>query len=88
MGTSFDKICEAVDSVYSEDGVAILMDMGSAVMTAEMVIEAMEDRHIVLLDGPLTEGAVVAAVEAKLGSSLEVIARRVEEARSVRKLKN
>ena len=88
MGTSFDKICEAVDSVYSEDGVAILMDMGSAVMTAEMVIEAMEDRHIVLLDGPLAEGAVVAAVEAKLGSSLEVIARRVEEARSVRKLKN
>ena len=55
---------------------------------AEMVIEAMEDRHIVLLDGPLAEGAVVAAVEAKLGSSLEVIARRVEEARSIRKLKN
>lgn len=88
LGTSFDKIYAAVDSVYSEDGVAILMDMGSAVMTAEMVIEAMEDKRIMLLDGPLAEGAVVAAVEAKLGSSLEKIAERVEEARLARKLEN
>ena len=85
-GTSFEKIYQAVEEVYSDDGVAILMDMGSAVMTAEMVIEAMEDRHIKLLDGPVAEGAVLAAVEAKMGSSLEVIAQRVEEARGIKKL--
>ena len=85
-GTSFEKIYRAVEEVYSDDGVAILMDMGSAVMTAEMVIEAMEERHIRLIDGPVAEGAVLAAVEARLGSPLELIAQRVEEARGIRKL--
>ena len=46
-GTSFEKIYNAVEEVYSDDGVAVLMDMGSAVMTTEMVIEAMEGRKIV-----------------------------------------
>ena len=38
-GTSFEKIMSAVEEVHEEDGVAVLMDMGSAVMTTEMVIE-------------------------------------------------
>jgi len=88
MGTSFDKIYRAVGTVYSDDGVAILMDMGSAVMTAEMVIEAMKGRRVMLLDGPVAEGAVVAAMEARLGSPLELIAQRVEESRLARKLEN
>jgi dihydroxyacetone kinase DhaKLM complex PTS-EIIA-like component DhaM len=85
-GTSFEKISRAVDEVYSDEGVAILVDMGSAVMTAELVIESMEGRRIKMLDGPVAEGAVLAAVEAKMGSSLETIARRVEEARGMKKL--
>ena len=39
FGTSFEKIQAAIDDVYTEDGVLILMDMGSAVMTTEMVLE-------------------------------------------------
>ncbi|MFQ9359146.1 MAG: hypothetical protein ACLR2D_07995 [Anaerobutyricum hallii] len=34
---SFEKDYEAIDEVYSDDGVAIFMDLGSAVMTTEMV---------------------------------------------------
>ena len=30
VGTSFDKISAAVEQVYSDDGVILLMDMGSA----------------------------------------------------------
>jgi dihydroxyacetone kinase DhaKLM complex PTS-EIIA-like component DhaM len=85
-GTSFEKISRAVEEVYSDEGVAILVDMGSAVMTAEMVIEAMEDCRIRLIDGPVAEGAVLAAVEAKMGSSLDIIAQRVEKARGMKKL--
>ena len=44
FGTSFEKIQRAVEQVYSDDGVILLMDMGSAVMTAEMVLESMEDK--------------------------------------------
>lgn len=71
FGTSFDKIYQAVDSVYSEDGVLILMDMGSAVMTAEMVIEAYGSERIFMADCPLVEGAVVATIDALSGKSLE-----------------
>ena len=73
FGTSFEKIYAAVESVYSNDGVLILMDLGSAVMTTEMVIEAMEGRKIRMADCPLVEGAVVAAIDAAGGMSFEEI---------------
>ena len=44
FGTSFEKIQAAIESVYSDDGVLVLMDMGSAVMTTEMVIETFEGK--------------------------------------------
>lgn len=85
-GTSFEKIMSAVESVYSEDGVAVLMDMGSAVMTTEMVVESFEYDNIVMLDGPIVEGAIVAALEASLGTPLAELQSKVDEARLVRKL--
>ena len=60
-GTSFGKIASAVERVNSGSGVAILMDMGSAVMTAEMVLESMGKRKVRLMDCPVAEGAVVVA---------------------------
>lgn len=53
FGTSFEKIYEAIDSVYSDDGVIVLMDLGSAVMTTEMVIESMEGQLIKMVDCPI-----------------------------------
>lgn len=52
LGTSFEKITAAVEAVDQGDGVACIMDMGSAVMTAEMVAESLDDRQIQLLDCP------------------------------------
>lgn len=69
FGTSFQKIYEAIDSVYSEDGVIILMDMGSAVMTTEMVLEAYGADNVVMADCPVVEGAVVATINAQAGMS-------------------
>ena len=73
VGTSFEKITEAIDEVYSDDGVAIFMDLGSAVMTTEMVLESMEDRKVKMVDCPVTEGAIAAAVVAAGGASLEEV---------------
>jgi dihydroxyacetone kinase phosphotransfer subunit len=86
FGTSFERITEAVQDVDQGGGVAILMDMGSAVMTAEMVCEALDDTKIRLLDAPLVEGAVLAAVESQMGTSLDDLAAKIGEAREVRKL--
>ena len=81
LGTSFEKICAAVEAVYSEDGVIVIMDMGSAVMTAEMVAEALEDKRVVLLDCPFVEGAVIAAVESEGGTAIDEMQEKVEGGR-------
>lgn len=74
FGTSFEKIKGAVESVYSEDGVLVLMDMGSAVMTTEMVLEALAvegKEKVSMVDCPLVEGALVATINAVGNMSFE-----------------
>lgn len=73
FGTSFEKIKVAIESVYTDDGVLVLMDMGSAVMTTEMVIEMLEDKKVEMVDCPLVEGAVVASIDAAAGMDFEAI---------------
>lgn len=79
FGTSFQKIYEAIDSVYSEDGVILLMDMGSAVMTTEMVLEAYGADNVVMADCPVVEGAVVATINAQAGMSREEILESLKD---------
>lgn len=86
-GTSFDKISSAVLEAASEDGVLILMDMGSAVMTAEMVIDMLEtDFQVKLVDCPLVEGAVVAACDAEGNMSLDEILEDLSHVHEMKKL--
>ena len=85
-GTSFEKIYNAVEEVYSDDGVAVLMDMGSAVMTAELVQENLKDDMVKLVDCPLVEGAVLAAIAANGGAGVAEVAQQAESARQMMKL--
>ncbi|MDO5115429.1 MAG: dihydroxyacetone kinase phosphoryl donor subunit DhaM [Synergistaceae bacterium] len=85
LGTSFEKISRAIEETDGGDGVILLMDMGSAVMTAEMAVENMEGREIIMADVPIVEGAVAAAAEASAGSSLKDIAASLDEVRNIRK---
>lgn len=86
LGTSFERIQAAVESVYSDDGVLILVDMGSAVMTTRMVIEMMPDKKVEIVDCPLVEGAVVATVDAEVGMSFDEIKSELAEVASTPKL--
>ena len=85
LGTSYEKIYNALEEVYSDDGVIVLVDMGSAAMTAEMVIEEMPGRNIRMLDCPLVEGAILAAVELSDGHTLETLIERIEDSRVMMK---
>lgn len=80
FGTSYEKIEEAINSVYSDDGVAVIMDLGSSCMTTEMVIENMEGRKVEMIDCPMVEGAAAAAAEAESGSTLEEVKKAAMEA--------
>jgi dihydroxyacetone kinase phosphotransfer subunit len=86
FGTSLDKISKAIFEVYSEEGVIILVDMGSAVMTAEMAIENMAGRKIKIADCPIVEGAITGTVDSVSGLSMEEILEDLEEIRYAKKL--
>ena len=76
LGTDIEKIKDAIKNAYSDDGVIILFDLGSSMMNTEMAIEFLDEhmrRNIRMLDAPLVEGAVVAAVDASIGKSLAEI---------------
>ena len=85
FGTSYEKIKNAIDSVYSEDGVIILMDMGSAVMTTEMVLEEYDNDKIKMVDAPLVEGAVAASVSSLFGSDMSSIIDELAETKNMEK---
>src|SRR5919106_6397282 len=73
LGTDATKVVAAIEAVDSGDGVLVLMDLGSAVLSAEMARDMLpaelQDR-VMLCEAPVVEGAVSAAMAAKLGRPL------------------
>lgn len=81
IGTSLEKVTAALGSADAGDGVLVLTDLGSAVMTAEAAVEFLENPGAVALaDAPLVEGAVAAAVAAQSGAALAEVRRAAETA--------
>lgn len=71
LGTDAVQIMEAITSADDGDGVVVLMDLGSAVLSAELALDLLEDDargRVVLCPAPLVEGLVVAAVAAASGA--------------------
>ncbi|WP_252229527.1 dihydroxyacetone kinase phosphoryl donor subunit DhaM [Clostridium sp. ZBS15] len=89
IGTDISKITSAIESVYSDNGVLVLFDLGSAFMNTEMAIEFLDDNireNVEIIDAPLVEGAITAAVEASMDKSLSEI-KEVLKPMSLNKLK-
>ena len=85
FGTSYEKIEAAIEKVHGDDGVLVIMDMGSAVMTVKMVLEDMDDDSVVMADCPFVEGAVEATVQAQMGASLPDIVKTLKEDAGIHK---
>ncbi len=89
LGTSVDRIVSAIQSVDGPDGVLVLLDLGSAILSAEMALEMLSDEqreHIHLSFAPLVEGAIAAALEASLGRSLAQVQQAAEKTANVEQL--
>jgi phosphocarrier protein FPr len=83
LGTDAVEISEAISSVYSPDGVLVLMDLGSAILSAEMALELLPEEmrpQILFCAAPFVEGAVAAAVQAGLGSDLQTVCQEAQNA--------
>src|SRR2546427_7779949 len=77
LGTDAARVKEAIDKVASPDGVLVLMDLGSAVLSAELALELRGDAGgcpVVLSDGPLVEGLVAAVALAAAAAPLDEVA--------------
>ncbi|MET9023522.1 phosphoenolpyruvate--protein phosphotransferase [Actinopolymorpha sp. NPDC004070] len=94
VGTSFDAILDAIQEAVTaagegsqdssgDSGVVVLYDLGSAQLTAELVLETLDPDHtarVLLVDAPLVEGAVAAATTAAGGAGLAEVAAAAREA--------
>jgi phosphoenolpyruvate---glycerone phosphotransferase subunit DhaM len=88
FGTDPERIRAAIENLDA-DGALIFMDLGSAVLSAETVLEMLssEDREKVrLVDAPFVEGAFAAGVEASTGSDADECVEAAMEARTESKL--
>jgi phosphoenolpyruvate---glycerone phosphotransferase subunit DhaM len=79
IGTSVEKIQQAIENAYSEKGVLLFYDIGSAMMNAELAIELSEHENVVIANAPILEGAFVASVESGMGKTLEEVKNAAEK---------
>ncbi|WP_396917693.1 phosphoenolpyruvate--protein phosphotransferase [Mycolicibacterium sp.] len=77
FGTDAAAIVDAITAADQGDGAVVLMDLGSAVLSAELALELLDDtarERVVLCPAPLVEGLVVAAVAAGGGAQAAEVA--------------
>lgn len=88
IGTDAMKVMAAIDNVYSDDGVVVLMDLGSALLSAETALDFLPDEqraHVFLSQAPLVEGTMAAAVQAMIGAPVAQVLAEAESALAVKR---
>ena len=83
IGTNAVEIAESIQDIYTDDGVLVLMDLGSAVLSAQMALDLIPPevcQKVRICPAPFIEGAVVAAAQASSGINLEVVYREAMDA--------
>src|SRR3982751_506794 len=76
LGTNVERIYHALLEAVNEDGVLVLLDLGSAILSAQMAVEMLpngQQHYVKLCEAPLVEGAIMASVEASLGHEIEKV---------------
>lgn len=90
IGTDAVKISEAIIEANSGEGVVVLVDLGSAVLSSNMAVELLEEAgeqiDVRVADAPVLEGAISASVQAFIGGTIDEVVGAAELAREVLKL--
>ncbi|MFJ5786112.1 PTS-dependent dihydroxyacetone kinase phosphotransferase subunit DhaM [Streptomyces hydrogenans] len=88
LGTSSELITAAARAVDEGAGVALLVDLGSAVLTVKALLAEGDElpAGARLVDAPFVEGAVAALVTASTGGDLDAVAAAAAEAYGYRKV--
>jgi phosphoenolpyruvate---glycerone phosphotransferase subunit DhaM len=88
FGTSAELISAAAASVDRGAGVAVLTDLGSAILTVKTLLAEGDElpARTRLVDAPFVEGAVAAVVTASAGADLAAVEAAASEAYAYRKV--
>lgn len=83
LGTNAAEIMEKLIELQSPEGILVLMDLGSALLSTDMALEMLEDdqkANIRMCPAPFVEGAIAAGVQANMGADLEAVYREAMSA--------
>ena len=87
IGTDAIRIKEGIEQANGGDGVVLLADLGSGILSSQMAIDLLEeDIPVQIADAPILEGAISAAVQAAIGGNLKEVIEAAELAKQVSKL--
>ncbi|MBF8377862.1 PTS-dependent dihydroxyacetone kinase phosphotransferase subunit DhaM [Alicyclobacillus mali] len=89
LGTSAESIRKAILEMHTSHVVLVLFDLGSSLLNAEMAIELLDpdtQARVHVVDAPMVEGAVAAAVALQSGLSWQAAIREAENARMTPKI--
>ncbi len=83
IGTSFTLVLGGIERADAGAGIVVLCDLGSAILTAETALDFLDEEvraRVRIVDAPLIEGGVAAAVAAEVGDSLDDVVRAARSA--------
>jgi PTS hybrid protein len=79
FGTDAFRISSAIIEANTGDGVLVLVDLGSALISTRLAIELLEGKvEVIVADAPLVEGTIIAVIEAASGINLQAVASCVK----------
>jgi phosphoenolpyruvate-protein phosphotransferase/dihydroxyacetone kinase phosphotransfer subunit len=82
LGTDAVRVAEAIGAADDGQGVVVIMDLGSAVLNAELALELLPEPGIEtrLVSAAFVEGIFAAVISAAAGAELDAVAREAENA--------
>jgi len=90
LGTSAPAIAAAITDVLKQsDNAVVLLDLGSAALSLEVALETLDDvdrQRVHVTEAPLVEGAVLAAVQASVGATVDEVIAAAASAATMPKL--
>lgn len=90
IGTDSIRILSGIEEVNRGEGVIILGDLGSSILSSQVAIDLVEDEglrsSIRIANAPLVEGAIVAVLQASIGDTLEDVLAMAQEASQMNKV--
>ena len=76
LGTDAVEVFNAIESVYSDDGVIIFCDLGSALISSELALSMLDEeksKNVRMTSAPFIEGGINAAIQSSLGKNIDEV---------------